>query len=180
MNVRGLRAGGVMLGLLVCVVAGGCSSTQTRPMEATAYCGCGECNEYTRGRWLFLKLNVWNRYLTSGPRKGEAYTGRTASGQWLRTPNPGLFSIDSLTHPWRIPLRIALPWNILPRDGTIAADTDYYPFGTRMHVPGWGWGSVEDRGGAIKGPDRLDLYYRWHWQANGWGRQRVEVTIRRD
>ena len=36
------------------------------------------------------------------------------------------------------------------RDGTIAADTDSYPFGTRMFVPDWGWGVVEDRGGAIQ------------------------------
>jgi hypothetical protein len=56
-----------------------------------------------------------------------------------------------------IPVRTVFPWLWLQGDGTIAADTKYYPFGTRMYVPGWGWGMVTDRGSAIKGPDRIDL-----------------------
>lgn len=32
------------------------------------------------------------------------------------------------------------------RPGTIAADTSLFPFGTVMHVPGYGYGRVEDRG----------------------------------
>jgi 3D (Asp-Asp-Asp) domain-containing protein len=63
--------------------------------------------------------------------------------------------------------------------GTIAADTKYYPFGTKMYVPGYGWGVVADRGGDIKGPDRIDLFYNTHSQANNWGRQRVSVEIER-
>lgn len=43
---------------------------------------------------------------------------------------------------------MTLQWSA--RDGTIAADTLHYPFGTRFFVPGWGWGAVQDRGGAIK------------------------------
>jgi 3D (Asp-Asp-Asp) domain-containing protein len=46
-----------------------------------------------------------------------------------------------------------------------------------MYVPGYGWGVVEDRGGAIKGPTRLDLYYRSHRKALLWGRRHVDVTI---
>ena len=62
--------------------------------------------------------------------------------------------------------------------GTIAADTKYYSFGTKMYVPGYGWGVIEDRGGAMKGPDRLDLFYRSHNRANKWGRQHVTVKIK--
>eukprot|EP00951_Prasinocladus_malaysianus_P043417 scaffold541676_cov42-Prasinocladus_malaysianus.AAC.1 len=62
-------------------------------------------------------------------------------------------------------------------DGTIAADTMHYPFGTRMKVPGYGWGVVEDRGGAIKGVDRIDLFHRDHLSALKWGRQRLEVVV---
>jgi hypothetical protein len=157
----------------------GCARTETRRIEVTAYCGCGECNDYYRGRWLYLKLNFWNRYLNYGPNKGKPYTGKTAAGENLKTPRPGSFSVNTLTHPWMLPVRLALPWHWLPRKGTLAADTDYYPFGTEIHVPGWGWGVVTDRGGAIKGPDRLDAYFRWHWQTNRWGRQRLDCTIRR-
>ena len=48
-----------------------------------------------------------------------------------------------------------------------------------MFVPGWGWGVVEDRGGAIKGPDRLDLYFWLHRQALEWGKKWVEVEIKK-
>ena len=60
---------------------------------------------------------------------------------------------------------------------TIAADTKYYPFGTRMYIPGYGWGVVEDRGGAIKGKDRIDLYFDSHEAAMKWGRRKLPVTI---
>jgi len=62
------------------------------------------------------------------------------------------------------------------RPGTIAADTRHYPFGTIMYVPGYGYGVVEDRGGAIKG-QKIDLYFRTHQHALNWGRQRVQVKV---
>lgn len=62
-------------------------------------------------------------------------------------------------------------------EGTIAADTDYYPLGTRMYVPGYGWGVVDDRGGAIKGPDRIDVYFRARRKAIDFGRKRVDATV---
>ena len=62
------------------------------------------------------------------------------------------------------------------RPGTIAADTSIFPFGTIMYVPGYGYGMVEDRGGAIKGY-KIDLYYRSHQQALDWGRQRKQVKV---
>ena len=149
----------------------------TRTMEVTAYCHCGECNGYQWGSSKYLRLDIWNRYVNHGPRRGERYTGQTAGGGRLRTPRPGLFSTDSLDRPWMIPVRILLPWLAFPRKGTIAADTDHYPFGTVMHVPGWGWGVVDDVGGAIKGPRRLDLLHSTHWGANRWGRRSVRVEV---
>jgi len=147
-------------------------------VEVTGYCGCGECCGWERGSWKYLKLDVWNRYVSDGPREGETYTGKTASGTKPREPYPGLFSLNSLTHPWMIPVRIILfPWLLLPRDGTIAADTAYYPFGTRMYVPGYGMGTVEDRGSAIKGANRLDLFFESHQKALEWGRRQVKVEI---
>lgn len=37
------------------------------------------------------------------------------------------------------------------REGTIAADTNLFRFGTCIKIPGYGDGVVEDRGGAIQG-----------------------------
>jgi len=62
------------------------------------------------------------------------------------------------------------------KPGTIAADTALYPFGTVMYIPGYGYGRVEDRGGAIKG-QKIDLYFKSHKAALQWGRQRKRVTI---
>jgi 3D (Asp-Asp-Asp) domain-containing protein len=62
------------------------------------------------------------------------------------------------------------------RPGTIAADTRLYPFGTIMYIEGYGYGRVEDRGGAIKG-QQIDLYFRSHQQALEWGRQQKAVKV---
>jgi len=64
----------------------------------------------------------------------------------------------------------------MARPGTIAADTRFYPFGTVMYIEGYGYGRVEDRGGAIKG-QHVDLYFRTHQQALEWGRQTKAVTV---
>ncbi len=162
------------------LAGGGCATKKPvgKLMEVTAYCGCSVCCSWERGSWTWLKLDFWNRYVSAGPQKGLPYSGNTASGSEPQEPEPGLFSADSLYNPWMIPVRtILFPWYLVPQDGTIAADTAYYPFGTRMYVPGYGWGTVADRGGAIKGPDRIDIYYNTHSEALQWGRQRVHVTI---
>lgn len=60
--------------------------------------------------------------------------------------------------------------------GTIAADTSILPFGTIVYVPGYGYGRVEDRGGAIVG-NRLDLWFPSHGRAQRWGRKRMAVRV---
>jgi hypothetical protein len=167
-----LLLAGILSGVSACGPSG-----VTRKMEVTGYCGCGECCGWERGSWKCLKLDFWNKYISEGRYAGEPYSGLTASGTKPREPRPGLFSGDSLARPWIIPFRIVLPWRWFSSDGTIAADTRYHPFGTRMYVPGYGYGVVEDRGSAIKGPRRLDLYFDSHSEALFWGRRRVAVEI---
>lgn len=156
-----------------------CAHVQKREMEVTAYCGCKKCCGWKRGSWKYLKMDFWNRYYASGPNKGEQYYGHTASGTKPRQYNPGLISIDSVRHPWMIPVRIVFPWQILPYPGTIAADTDYLPFGTIMYISGYGKGVIEDRGSAIKGPDRIDIFFRSHRKAQEWGRRKQTVRIKK-
>lgn len=62
------------------------------------------------------------------------------------------------------------------RLGTVAADPTRYPMGTIVFVPGYGYGRVEDTGGAIKG-DALDIWFPAHARARAWGRQDVTVHI---
>ena len=63
------------------------------------------------------------------------------------------------------------------KPGTIAADTRYYPMGTVLYVPGYGYGIVEDRGGDIRGRHRLDLYFNTHQEARNWGRQKLQTVV---
>jgi len=170
-------AGIVLCALFSLVFLSGCATQKTRMIEATAYCGCSICCSWERGSWSYLKLDFWNRYVSAGRAAGRDYTGKTAANTDPVEPQPGLVSFDSLSRPWMIPLRTVFPWLWFSHDGTIAADTAYYPFGTRMFVPGWGWGVVADRGGAIKGPDRIDLFFESHHDAMLWGRRRVQVII---
>jgi 3D (Asp-Asp-Asp) domain-containing protein len=65
------------------------------------------------------------------------------------------------------------------KHGTIAADTSIYPFGTKMYVPGYGWGEVHDVGSAIKG-NHIDVYIDSHRKAVKWGRQKLWVTVIRE
>lgn len=159
--------------LLLIIMSGCAGKDRIVVMETTGYCGCGQCCGWERGTFDF-----WNKYVSTGKSKGQPYSGLTASGTRPHIPHPGLFSWDSLKKPWMIPIRVLFfPWLLLPSDGTVAADTEYYPFGTRMFIPGYGWGVVEDRGGAIKGPLRIDLYHYTHRGANAWGRRKAEVIV---
>jgi len=48
-----------------------------------------------------------------------------------------------------------------------------------MIVPGYGEGVVEDTGSAIKGPNRIDVFFRSRQDALRWGRQKLMVKVRR-
>lgn len=60
--------------------------------------------------------------------------------------------------------------------GMVAADTRVLPFGTKLYIPGYGYGVVEDRGGAIKG-NRIDLCYTSLNEAFGWGVRDLTIYI---
>jgi len=62
--------------------------------------------------------------------------------------------------------------------GTIAADTNVLPMKTPIYVPGYGYGTVEDTGGAIQGR-RLDLFFSTHEQARQWGVKRLNVRVQK-
>jgi 3D (Asp-Asp-Asp) domain-containing protein len=60
---------------------------------------------------------------------------------------------------------------------TIAADLAVFPLGTILWIPGYGYGVVADKGGAIKG-NHLDLYYETVQDVyENWGKKTLEVYV---
>lgn len=62
------------------------------------------------------------------------------------------------------------------RPGTVAADTNLFPFGTIVYVPRYGYGRVEDVGERVRGY-HLDLFFRSHRRAQAWGVQTNVVRV---
>ena len=59
------------------------------------------------------------------------------------------------------------------RSGTVAGGPAI-PFGTRVFIPGYGLGTVQDRGGLITN-QHLDIWFPRKTDALQWGRQRIPV-----
>ncbi|ELK39211.1 hypothetical protein D478_25723 [Brevibacillus agri BAB-2500] len=60
---------------------------------------------------------------------------------------------------------------------TIAADLRIFPLGTILYIPGYGYGVVADKGGAIRG-HKIDLYFETKQDVfNQWGKKSVDVYI---
>ena len=60
--------------------------------------------------------------------------------------------------------------------GTIAADPSVFPFGTKMTIPGYGLGIVQDIGGSVKGT-HIDIWFPSHKEAVAWGTRKVKVKV---
>jgi 3D (Asp-Asp-Asp) domain-containing protein len=60
--------------------------------------------------------------------------------------------------------------------GTVAVDTSVFPFGTKMHIPGYGNGVAADRGTAIIGKI-IDIWFPTCAQARAWGRKTLTITV---
>lgn len=60
--------------------------------------------------------------------------------------------------------------------GSIAVDPHLIPLGTKMFVPGYGWGKAEDTGGAIRGAV-IDLWMPSNRQCFQWGVRTVQIMV---
>ncbi len=134
---------------LVVFLESGCASRPKPPRRAQAVDVRMEVSAYDAGK----KSTNWKRnwrlqpVIASGPNRGQP-------------KKVGITASGTKAKP-----------------GTIAADTNHYPFGTVMYVPGYGYGRVEDRGSAIKGPNKIDVFFRRRSRALEWGRQNLRVRV---
>lgn len=59
---------------------------------------------------------------------------------------------------------------------TISVDPSVIPLGTKVYIPGYGYGIAADTGGAIKG-NRIDVYFSNASEASDWGARNITVYI---
>jgi len=105
----------------------------------------------------------WSQY----PKKTITATGYTA-GIESTGKNPG--------HP---EYGITYSGVKVKRDlySTVAADLNVFPIGTILFIPGYGFGVVADKGGAIKG-NKVDLYYDTVSDVyEQWGKKTLDVYV---
>lgn len=62
------------------------------------------------------------------------------------------------------------------RIGVIAVDPRVIPFGSKIYVPGYGWGTALDTGSGIKGYS-IDIWMPTYSQCMQWGVRNVKITV---
>ena len=62
------------------------------------------------------------------------------------------------------------------RHGIIAVDPRVIPMGSKLFVPGYGWGIAADTGGMILGRT-IDLWMPSASQCYQWGKRNVRITV---
>lgn len=70
--------------------------------------------------------------------------------------------------------------NTKPKRGTIAVDPKRIPYGTKLYIPEYGYGIVEDTGSALrkdKNNIRIDVYMDTYEEAIEWGKKEMIIYI---
>lgn len=60
--------------------------------------------------------------------------------------------------------------------GTVAVDPRVIPMGSKIYIPGYGWGRAVDTGGAIQGR-KIDVWLPTLSQCLQWGVRDVTITV---
>ena len=154
--IRLLTAG--VIGLVVIASLPGCGGPQRR----------SQADPPRKGKYETVRMEVTgysNDPVSTGWRRGRIFFWRAYVSEGS---NRGRRKVVGLTSSGE--------W---ARYGTIAADTRHYPYGTVMIIPGYGRGVVQDIGGAIKGRNRIDVFFKTRKRAIKWGRQTLNVRVKR-
>ncbi len=60
--------------------------------------------------------------------------------------------------------------------GIVAVDTRVIPMGSKLYIPGYGWGVAADTGGAIVG-NKIDVWFPSSGQCYQWGVRPVTIKV---
>lgn len=148
-GLTGLVLGGVMLAAAAAVPSVGAPSDRAAVTQATTQMVVrvtGYCNCGTCCGWRRSWFGFGPPVFAQGPLKGR----RKQVGVTARGTRA--------------------------RTGTVAADPKVLPFGTRLRIPGYGEGVVEDTGGTVTGR-HVDVWFPTHEAARRWGSRRLPVEV---
>jgi uncharacterized protein YabE (DUF348 family) len=108
-------------------------------------------------------VNVGTRIIASrGSSESGSYRALTVTATAYSSQDPG---VGTRTATGKV-----------VQKGIIAVDTSVIPFGTKIYVPGYGYGIAADRGGAIKG-NKIDVAFNTRREALQFGRRTVTIRI---
>ncbi len=134
------------------------------------------------GEPLLIKFNFENEIVVTEEQEKE----RNKSEKFMVTayyaplPNQenyvtGSYISDKILNGWGVTYS-----GKKPDIGHVAADLDVFCLGTRLYVPGYGLGVVEDTGGRIKGK-RLDVFMGYGDEgmkkALEWGVKLIKIEV---
>lgn len=105
------------------------------------------------------------------PQRREQYHD---ASRGYTPPQPQKLTVQVTAYNWTGRQTKMETW---PDMGTIAVDPCVIHLGTRLYVPGYGWGRAEDTGAAIQG-NIIDVYFPTEKEAVKWGRHKdIEILI---
>ncbi len=148
----------------------GQSSNQNQQTDNSA----GSGNTQASGSTQFGEINDEGK-LVSVPTITQIHTGNLYEHKNAPEPDASIIAktvyIDYVT---------AYTWTgnptatgVYPKIGTVAADPAKFAYGTKVYVPGYGYGRIEDTGG-FRGKEytQFDLYMDSESDCRTWGRKR--------
>ncbi len=60
--------------------------------------------------------------------------------------------------------------------GTVAVDPKLIPLGSKLYIPGYGWGKALDTGGSMRGRV-IDIWFPSYSECRRWGVRDVTITV---
>ncbi len=134
---------------------------------ALLFAGCCGTNLYTRQDYIRSEVTMVVTAYDAGPKScgWEKKYGCIGPPVYAYGPNKGKPKEVGITSD-----------GTKVKIGTIAADIRIYPYGTKMYVPGYGWGEVHDTGSAIKG-NHIDVFFPDYDDALKWGKKYLKVLV---
>lgn len=115
------------------------------------------------------KANVGKRDLLENRMKRSVHKYQTPPGDTSRsreiTVKAHAYCINGMTSR-----------GVATRTGVIAVDPRVIPYGSKIYVPGYGWGTALDTGGDIVG-NTIDIWMPTRGQCMNWGTKIVKIKV---